>query len=219
MQKDFWIDRWKNNQIGFHNNDVNPLLVENLSALNLSNLSRILVPLCGKSKDISWLLGEGFLVVGVELSEMAVVQLFADLKLTPTIEIKHYGKIFSSKNLTIFVADIFELTVQDIGAVDGIYDRAALVALPPEMRGSYAKQLIDISFGAPQLLVSFDYEQDSLPGPPFSVPEAQLSALYGGAYQLNRLASAPLEGGLKGKCEALEQVWYLRPSAKNYSKE
>ncbi|MDN3637827.1 thiopurine S-methyltransferase [Simiduia curdlanivorans] len=211
MQKDFWLSRWHNNEIGFHNNDVNPLLVEYLPRLSLPSSSRLLLPLCGKSRDIAWLLSEGFAVLGVELSELAVTQLFAELNLTPSLEQKPHCKIFSAENLIILVADIFELRAADIGAVDGIYDRAALVALPPDMRGRYAKHLADISRCPPQLLVSFDYRQAAMPGPPFSVPEAELKRLYSGRYQLQRLASSALEGGLKGKCEALEQVWLLQP--------
>ncbi|BFM13611.1 thiopurine S-methyltransferase [Simiduia litorea] len=211
MQKEFWLSRWQNNEIGFHNNDVNPLLVTFLPHLTLPPSSRLLLPLCGKSRDISWLLSEGFAVVGVELSELAVSQLFSELGLTPTIEEKTHCKIFKANKLVIIVADFFELSAADIGTVAGIYDRAALVALPPAMRERYAKHITAISVCAPQLLVSFDYQQEAMPGPPFSVPETELNVLYAGQYQLQRLASSPLEGGLKGKCDALEQVWLLQP--------
>ena len=212
MQKEFWLSRWQNNEIGFHNHDVNPLLVAHLERLALPDKPRLLLPLCGKSRDIAWLLANNIDVVGIELSALAVEQLFDELNLTPVVEIMANGKVFRTDNLMIYVADIFDLTADDIGPVDAIYDRAALVALPPTMRMNYADQLARISHVAPQLLISFDYDQTQMPGPPFSVPENELQLLYGKRYRLQPLASAPLPGGLKGQCAAFEQVWLLQPN-------
>lgn len=212
MEHDFWHDRWASNQIGFHEPAANPLLLQHLPALALPQGSRLLLPLCGKTLDIAWLLAAGYRVAGAELSELAVQQLFAELGRTPRIEAVHADlKRYESGDLLVFVGDIFALNADLLGSVDAIYDRAALVALPPSMRPGYARHLLELAAGAPQLLISFDYDQSLLPGPPFAVPAGELADLYGAHYQLRQLARQPLEGGLKGQCPADEVVWHLQP--------
>ena len=214
MEHAFWHNRWATNQIGFHEPQVNPLLVEHFAALALPPGSRLLLPLCGKTLDIAWLLAAGHRVVGVELSELAVQQLFAELAATPRIQVLNDAlKRYETDELTVFVGDIFALSRDLLGPVDAIYDRAALVALPATMRPRYAAHLSEISACAPQLLISFDYQQSQLPGPPFAVPAAELAALYGQRYQLQQLARQALAGGLKGQCPADEVVWRLQPRA------
>ncbi|MFG0380381.1 thiopurine S-methyltransferase [Pseudomonas sp. zbq_18] len=213
MEHDFWHQRWANNQIGFHEPAANPLLIEHFAALALAKGSRVLLPLCGKTLDIAWLLKAGYQVVGVELSEVAVQQLFAEQGKTPRIDsLSTTLKCYESGDLRVFVGDIFELSAQRLGPVDAIYDRAALVALPPGMRPDYARHLTQISAHAPQLLISFDYEQSLLPGPPFSVPLDELTELYGAHYRLQQRVRQPLNGGLKGQCPADEVVWLLQPT-------
>jgi thiopurine S-methyltransferase len=80
----FWHDKWQRNQIGFHEPQANPLLLAHFDSLSLRAGSRIFVPLCGKTLDINWLLARGQRVVGAELSEIAVQQLFAGLGVTRT---------------------------------------------------------------------------------------------------------------------------------------
>lgn len=211
MKEDFWRDKWAANEIGFHEGRPNELLTRHIASLKLAPGQRFCIPLCGKTNDITWLLDQGFQVVGIELVETAIQQLFASLELTPEVtqldQLKHYR----APNIDIFVGNIFKVDGQMLGRVDAIYDRAALVALPAEMRVGYADHLTHISGRAKQLLVSFDYDQTQMNGPPFSVPEEELKSIYGKFYDLNLLESAPLAGGLKGKCSALEQAWLLRP--------
>ncbi len=214
MEHAFWHNRWATNQIGFHEPSANPLLLRHLGALDLAEGSRLLLPLCGKTPDIAWLLAAGYRVVGAELSELAVQQLFAELGETPRISTPHGAlKAYEAGELKVFVGDIFELSRDLLGSVDAIYDRAALVALPATMRPRYARHLAGIGAGAPQLLISFDYEQSLLAGPPFAVTAEELAALYGDRYRLQLLERQPLAGGLKGQCPADEVVWLLRPPA------
>ena len=214
MEHSFWHDRWATNQIGFHQPAANPLLVTHCAALALPSAGRVLLPLCGKTLDIAWLLAAGYQIVGVELSELAVQQLFAELGATPRIQVLNDAlQRYETDNLTVFVGDIFALSREVLGSVDAIYDRAALVALPATLRPRYASHLTAISAGARQLLVSFDYEQSQLPGPPFAVLAEELSELYGQHYELQALARQPLTGGLKGQCPADEVVWLLQPRA------
>ena len=210
MDADFWHQRWENNQVGFHQSEINVMLVDQVQALSLQGYSRIFVPLCGKSRDIGWLLAQGHRVVGVELSALAIEQLFAELGVEPELStvgnLKHYG----AANIDIFVGDIFDLTADLMGPVDAVYDRAPLVALPSNLRQKYGSHVYDITKATPQLLICFEYDQTAMAGPPFSIDKDELARVYGASYNLAALASAPVTGGLKGICPAQETAWLLR---------
>jgi thiopurine S-methyltransferase len=209
MDQDFWLARWQNNQIGFHEGAPNSLLVAHLATLGVPAGGRIFVPLCGKSNDMHWLRAQGLLVVGAELSRLAVEQLFAELGLTPLVSQAGRLERFEAEDVTIFVGDVFDLDRDTLGAVDAIYDRAALVALPAPLREQYATHLIELTRAAPQLLVTFEYEQARCPGPPFSVLEAEVRAHYGATYRLHRAAVRDVPGGIKAVCPAQESVWII----------
>ncbi|MCL4165555.1 UNVERIFIED_CONTAM: hypothetical protein GTU68_005190, partial [Idotea baltica] len=174
MEADFWHERWSNNEIGFHENEVNPLLVDHINDLNLAEDSRIFLPLCGKTRDIAWLHSQGYKVVGIELSEHAVKQLFQDLGQTP--EITQIGELslYSIEDIEIYVGDFFNLSKEQLGKIDAVYDRASLIALPDTMRGQYAKHLVAITANVPQLLITLEYDQSALNGPPFSIDETMI---------------------------------------------
>lgn len=111
------------------------------------------------------------------------------------------------------MGDVFDLSRDDIGSIDVIYDRAALVALPLGMRKKYSQHLMAISQNAPQLLLSFEYDQKRMHGPPFSISSAEVAEHYQDGYSLQLLQSEDIVGGLKGKCAAKESVWLLSPKA------
>lgn len=217
MQPDFWHKKWQINQIGFHLAAANPLLVKHFSALDLTlkkgqKISpRIFLPLCGKTMDIAWLLSKGYRVVGAELSQIAVDDLFRNLDLTPKITQKNLITHYSAPDIDIFVGNIFDVTAEMMGDVHAIYDRAALVALPFEMRQRYTAHLLALTQAAPQLLICFVYDETQYAGPPFSVDAQEVNAHYQTHYDLTLLASEKLEGGLKGSCPATENVWLLTP--------
>lgn len=211
MQHDFWHEKWKSNQIGFHLPETNPLLVKHLPALQLNSHSRIFLPLCGKTLDIHWLLSQGYRVSGAELSSIAVEALFEELKLVPTITKVATLTRYSAENIDIFNGDFFELTAKTLGKVDAIYDRAALVALPETVRKRYTQHLVNITHCVPQLLVCFEYNPTQHDGPPFSISAHEVTQHYQQQYSTNLLASIEVPGGLKGKCPAHEQVWQLTP--------
>ena len=210
MEANFWHDRWANRELGWHESKPNPLLVNNFGNLGLTPASRVFVPLCGKTLDIHWLLQQGFQVAGVELSRSAIEELFAELGVTPAVTASGSLTHFSAPGIDIFVGDIFALTSQQLGKIDAIYDRAALVALPQEMRNRYTAHLRAITQRAPQLLVCFVYDQSKMPGPPHSVNEGEVKQHYQGHYQVKLLQSTEVAGGLKGQCPATEEVWLLR---------
>jgi thiopurine S-methyltransferase len=210
MDANFWHQKWEKNEIAFHQSEANPLLVEYFDALSLAKGSRVFIPLCGKTRDIAWLLTQGYRVAGAELSKIAIEQLFNELGIKPEIikidELEHYR----APNIDIFVGDIFELSPSLLGPVDAIYDRAALVALPAGMRDQYTKHLMQITDKAPQLLISYTYDQTAIDGPPFSITNEEVHRHYADNYQIRQLASVDVEGGMKGKCPAVENVWLLK---------
>ena len=209
MDANFWHQRWGKNEIGWHETRVNPLLVQHFNELGLEKGSRIFIPLCGKTLDISWLHAQGYRIAGAELSKVAIEQLFTELDLQPNISALGEGEQWSAKHIDIFVGDIFALSTKTLGHVDGIYDRAALVAFPEDMRNRYARHLIEITAKAPQLLICYDYDQRCIDGPPFSIPDQQVKRQYASAYHLKLLSSTEVPGGLKGKCPANEKAWLL----------
>ena len=210
MQHDFWHDKWQTNNIGFHQDQPHPLLTQHLQSLSLSSNARIFVPLCGKSLDLAWLIKQGYHVVGIDLSPIAIQALIIDLGLsfkeTQSGELTHY----QHPQIELFVGDFFQLTAQQLGDIDAVYDRAALIALPPQMRSQYTQHLLDITKQAPQLLISLEYDQNLLQGPPFSVPEHELTEHYAMHYQIKLLET--MTENLKGKVIAHENAWSLSKS-------
>lgn len=209
MKAEFWHNRWEKREIGFHLSEVNPYLIKNFDVLKVSSGDRVFVPLCGKTNDIGWLLEQGFKVIGAELSEQAIQELFQNLGIAPTVSSHEKVKLYSSEGVDIWVGDIFDLTSKMIGKVDAIYDRAALVALPEEMRTRYAEHLVRMTHNAPQLLLTFEYEQSQMDGPPFAVTESMISTLYGNSYNIQKVEQEELQGGLKGYVAATNSVWCL----------
>jgi thiopurine S-methyltransferase len=210
MDENFWHDRWQNNQIAFHNVDSHPLLVQHFPSFPLGTNPHVFVPLCGKSQDLVWLAQQGCRVAGVELSELAVEQFFDELGVEPEITAMGSLKRYEGNGILVIQGSIFDLTPELLGAVDLVYDRAALVAWPPEMRERYVKHLLYITGAAPQLLITFEYDQSCLEGPPFSVDEREMRRVYGETFHADLLGRYGVEGGLKGKCTAFETVWQLQ---------
>jgi thiopurine S-methyltransferase len=208
MEASFWHERWANNELGWHEHDFNPVLTTHFRQLGLTAGSRVFVPLCGKTRDIGWLLQQGYSVAGVELSETAVQQLFAELGVAPQVTSVGSLTRYSVPGLDVFVGDIFALTAQQLGPIDATYDRAALVALPPGMQDRYAQQVLTLTGSAPQLLACFEYDQNLMAGPPHSVPAAAVWRHYGATYRLTLIDAHAVAGGLRGT-PAHELVWLL----------
>ena len=209
MDAAFWHNKWAQKDIAFHELQPNPLLVRWLETLPVQPGDRIFVPLCGKSRDIAWLLSKGYRVAGAELSPLAIEALFDELALTPTVTAAGKLTRFSATNLDIFVGDILDLSPSQLGEVDALYDRAALVALPEVMRDQYARQLVKLTDRASQLVICFEYDQQQLAGPPFAINHDELARLYRQDYDITSLQIKEVAGGLKGTCAALEHVWRL----------
>ncbi len=209
MDSDFWKQRWQQNQIGFHEGRENNLLSRCIYHLALKPGDRIFVPLCGKAADLDWLVAQGYHVTGIELHQAAVEEVFQRMGLVPQVTRLNGLTRFEAGPIMLFAGDFFELHSNLLGHVDAIYDRAALVALPREMRKAYAEHLMTLTNNAPQLLICFDYDQSQMDGPPFSVSEAEIRELYGNRYKQERAAMVEISGPLSQRCSGNEIAWLL----------
>jgi thiopurine S-methyltransferase len=180
MNKDFWLKRWEQEEIGFHQNEVNPYLRELWAELNLAHGDMVFVPLCGKSHDMLWLHEQGLHVLGVELSVIAVQAFFGENGCTPKQITSGKFNCYEAKGISILCGDFFDLGSDDLVGVRAVYDRASLIALPPEMRARYVRHLANILPEPTKiLLITMDYPQHEMQGPPFSVSSEEVEALYG----------------------------------------
>ena len=182
---EFWHKKWASNQIGFHLEDVNPLLIRYWDRTNPRASDSVLVPLCGKSEDLIWLAAKHDAVQGIEISDIAVRSFFAEHFYTPTVvRLDSAHELYQFDELSIYVGDVFTASVSN---VDIIYDRAALVALPEDMREEYVNRLKSLlNNGGRILLVTLDYVQSEMSGPPFSVDETEIRRLFS-EYKLTML--------------------------------
>jgi thiopurine S-methyltransferase len=189
MEADFWHARWEKSEIGFHQQEINVHLQEFWGEVAPADGELVFVPLCGKSRDLLWLRSLGYRVLGVELSPIAVSDFFREHGLMPRQEERGNFLVWEVDGLSIFEGDLFNLTAGMLSEVKAVYDRASLVALPEEMRASYVEQLRRIlPAGAETLLVTLEYLQAEMDGPPFSVEEPEVQRLYGGSHRVECLA-------------------------------
>ncbi|MDD5277635.1 MAG: thiopurine S-methyltransferase, partial [Methylovulum sp.] len=188
MKTAFWIEKWEKNEIGFHQQDINSHLQTYWQHLGLKPENEILVPLCGKSRDMLWLCAQGHAVLGVEISPIAGRDFFNENNLAPHVTQQGAFQRWEAEGLVILQGDFFKLDAPDVQKVGGVFDRASLVALPPELRQRYSQHLQQIlPINAGMLLVAFEYDQNAMAGPPFSVTEDELRMLYQQGYEITPL--------------------------------
>ncbi|HMT92131.1 thiopurine S-methyltransferase [uncultured Thiothrix sp.] len=216
MRARFWHERWQQNQIGFHQDEINPYLQTYWPKLKLATGRGVFVPLCGKSSDMLWLRSQGYPVLGVELSPIAVKDFFAEHGLEPEVTQQGAFELWEVEGLKILLGDFFQLTTTDLAECEAIYDRASLIALPPDMREQYAGHLQQIATGKPNLLITLEYDQTITGGPPFSVTPAEVQSYYAAQYYIELLARVDIshtQHGImaKGAKELYEGVYLLKP--------
>jgi thiopurine S-methyltransferase len=181
MDPEFWLKRWREGATGFHMTRVTPLLAKYWHTLGLAPSTRVLVPLCGKSLDMAWLASQGHSVLGIELAPIAVEEFFAEQALRPTQHTTSQGMHYVAGQIEILCGDIFDVEPATLATCAAAYDRAALVALPPEMRARYVQHVYGSL--APEyrgMLLTLEYEQSRMEGPPFSVPRDEVLDLFAG---------------------------------------
>jgi thiopurine S-methyltransferase len=188
MHHDEWLDRWKQNRIGFHESTVNAHLCRYLPEFNLNQDDTIFMPLCGKAHDISWLSQQGYQVVGIELSEVAIESFFSEHKLQYQQFESERFVLRKSGNISLIQGDYFDLQPEDLSACKLVYDRASLIAIDENNRSRYYAHMMSIiPHAAGQLLITLDYDQTQMSGPPFAVSEQEVHQYYDSAYLVNTL--------------------------------
>lgn len=190
MKTEFWFERWEKGEIGFHQHDFNEHMLAFISRLEIEPGAHVLVPLCGKSLDMLWLANQGYRVIGIEISELAVRDFFVENRLDFALERKPGMISYHGERISIICTDFFAVEKADLPPIEAVYDRASLIALPPEMRSGYASHLARlIDGGKSSLLVTLEYPQEEMRGPPFSVPLDQVRALFGAQFEIEDLYS------------------------------
>lgn len=189
MEPSFWHARWEANEIGFHQPDINPHLQRYWPQLRVPRDGCVFVPLCGKSGDMLWLAAEGHRVTGVELSPLAVQAFFAENGLRPQVRAQGRFTAHQAAEITLLEGDFFDLRPEDVGRPAAVYDRASLIALPPEMRRRYARHMVSLlAPGTAVLLIALDYPQAEMDGPPFAVSPAEVEDLYAADFSIAAFA-------------------------------
>ncbi|MFZ1576099.1 MAG: thiopurine S-methyltransferase [Chromatiaceae bacterium] len=217
MDHDFWHQRWLTGEIGWHQDAFNPHLRAYWPPTGVEAGARVLVPLCGKTRDLLWLAGEGYRVLGVEISALGVEAFFTENGLTPTISDEPPFKRYRIDELEILCGDFFALGREQVADVTALFDRAALIALPPALRARYARHLHTLLPPAVSgLLITLDYDQAERPGPPFAVTEPEIRTLFAERFRLSEIAALDLFATTpryreQGLTHMMERVYGLRP--------
>jgi thiopurine S-methyltransferase len=185
MQPQFWLESWERegSATSFHRQDLHPYVVKYADPEMLRG-KRVLVPLCGKTNDLLWFAQYAEHVIGVELADKAILQFFQQNALTYT---KTSDYRYESGRITLLHRDIFDITAEDVGPIDLVYDRAALVALPLDLRRRYVTKLDGLlSVGGQQLVVTLEYAP-VMAEPPFSITPDETSAYYQARYMVEHI--------------------------------
>lgn len=183
-----WLDRWKENRIGFHESAVNRQLQTYLPQAGLVSGACVFLPLCGKAHDIAWIARQGFEVIGIELSSIAIEAFFAE----NSIEYQRFDSdrfaVYKADNICLLQGDFFDLRNDDLGACDLVYDRAALIAMSPQQRPRYYEHMLSIMpTDSDMLLITLEYDQAEMRGPPFAVSEDEMREHYADAFSITLL--------------------------------
>ncbi|MBS0214621.1 MAG: thiopurine S-methyltransferase [Proteobacteria bacterium] len=193
MDAAFWHQRWADGQIGFHQSAPTPLMLKHWPSLDVAKDARVFVPLCGKSLDMAWFASQGYRVLAVELSRTAVEQFFSEHGLAPQITTSRYGSHYRAGPIEIIVGDAFGLDAEVLRDCAAVFDRAAIIALPPQLRARYVEELYGrLPAGCRGLLITLEYPQAERDGPPFSVPEDEVHARFDREWNVDRIDRRPI---------------------------
>jgi thiopurine S-methyltransferase len=189
VQPDFWLNRWRTAQIGFHQAAVDRHLKAYWPLLQLPVNSPVFVPLCGKSLDLMWLRERGHSVNGVELSPVALESFFMEHGIPARRRVLSCFDAYEADGFTLFRGDYFKLTPALLGSVSAVYDRAALISWTPEARESYVRHLTLLtSPGTQTLLITVEFPPEQMSGPPFPLTRDTIEKLYASHYSIEELA-------------------------------
>lgn len=195
MKPEFWHRRWREGRIAFHQPRANPHLVEHWPLIGAEPDSAVLVPLAGKSLDLLWLAEAGHEVIGVELSPIAVRDFFSENDLEP--QPADCGPLsgWRAGPVHLLEGDFHHVERERLPAITAVYDRAALVALPPEMRPAYVEKLAGLlEANGEVLLISLEFPPGEREGPPFPIGPDEIHDLFDPLFVVEQLASTPAAG-------------------------
>ena len=196
MQADFWLERWRQGQIGWHQPEFHPALLKYWPALGVEPSQRVFVPLCGRSLDMIWLARRGHPVLGVELSPIAAAEFFGHESLSASQSQAGRFIRHAAGRYEILQGDFFDLSPANAGVIGAWYDRAALIALPPDLRARYAEGMAALlAPGTRGLLITAEYPQERMSGPPFAVMEGEVRALFDPGFEVELLERQDVIGG------------------------
>ena len=185
MKAEFWKERWEQDQLGWHQDAANPQLAREWPNLGVAADSLVFVPLCGKTLDMHWLREQGHPVLGAELSPIACRDFFAETEIPVEPETRGAFERYEANGYRLLCGDFFDLRAEDLEGVGGVFDRGSLIALPPDMRERYAKHMTAILPATVKiLLLTVQYDQSVVGGPPHSVPTEEVERLFGHAFAL-----------------------------------
>lgn len=213
MKPRFWLERWRSNQIGFHQAEHNPLLLEFWPQLRLPDQSRVFVPLCGKSDDMRWLAAQGHSVLGVELARLAVEGFFVDQPFEQSVVDRFVS--YQAAGVELLQGDFFDLSTPLLEGVQGVFDRGGLVALPRDMRFRYVDHMLRIlPVDCRIMLLTLEYDQAQISGPPHAIEQDEVESLYGLRCEVELLDSfvtsaLPPEFVRHGVARAAESVYLI----------
>jgi thiopurine S-methyltransferase len=189
LQPEFWRERWRTGQIGFHKSAVDSRLERHWAELGLAHGSRVFVPLCGKSLDLEWLRGQGHFVAGVELSAVALESFCMEQGIPAKRRTQGGFDVYEAPNLRLYCGDFFALTPELLGDIAALYDRAALISWAPELRANYVEHIASLTRpGTQTLLLTLEYNQAQMSGPPFSVDADEVARLYARSHAIRELS-------------------------------
>lgn len=214
MEDSYWLEKWKKNDIAFHEQDINADLIDYFDKLNLKPGDCILVPLCGKTKDMLWLHEKGFHVIGVELSPIACSDFFAGLNITPHVTKQSKFTKYQYNNIELLCGDLFNLTSSDLPMIHTVYDCKALIALPSNLRKKYIDHIVKCIGTKIRILLLTRETRCQVKPPPFPINKAEVDLLYGSYFDVQLLKCASITNipdrlVKKGYAEMTESVYLL----------
>ncbi len=201
-----WRSHWESNNIGFHLDQANPMLIKHWPKIRAMPKDMVFVPLCGKSLDMAELHKQGHFVLGSELSEIAVDAFFTEQNLDHTRHTAGEHEYWSGDRLAIIQGDYFTLAEDSVPA-RFVYDRAALIALPPDMQKPYIEQLLRIAPDIEQiLLITVEYDDTAAAPPPFSIPPDRVKELYGEYFEIDLLETRDTKPSPRKQAQGLKVI-------------
>ncbi|MDX1513729.1 MAG: thiopurine S-methyltransferase [Gammaproteobacteria bacterium] len=187
---DFWHQRWRENNIAFHEGRVNGYLKLYFGRLQLQPGEGVFVPLCGKALDMIWIRDQGHRVLGVELSPIAVRDFFSENGIDYAMENVAPFEQYRSDGIEILCGDLYDMNGTHLQDVRGVYDRASYIAFDEVGRDAYAEFMCrNLPRGANVLLLTLEYPQSVMSGPPFSVGEKDVRRRFERRYRIELLES------------------------------